>query len=110
MGGIGEDEMDVTESKDKTVEVNVRTPAGHPYEFTFKDHERVSEATREAVRHFVAAGELAVGDYGLALIRDGRSIELAPGARLDDYNIGHGDTLALFNKRPQVDGQHALVA
>jgi hypothetical protein len=102
--------MDTTKSKGKTVEVIVRTPAGHPHEFTFKDNERVSKATREAVEHFVRTGELADGDYGLALIRDGRTVELAPGARLDDYDIIDGDTLALYNKRPQVDGQYALAA
>jgi hypothetical protein len=100
--------MDTTKSKGKTFEVTVRTPAGHPYEFTFKDNERVSKVTREAVGHFVGTGEIADGDYGLALIRDGRTIELAPGARLDDYSIIDGDTLALYNKRPQVDGQYAL--
>ena len=102
--------MDTTKSKGKTIEVTVRTPAGHPDEFTFKVNERVSKATREAVEHFASTRELADGDYGLALIRDGRTIELASGARLDDYDIVDGDTLALYNKRPQVDGQYTLAA
>jgi hypothetical protein len=102
--------MDTTKDKGKTLEVTVRTPAGHPYEFSFKDNERVSKATRDAVEHFVSTSELAAGDYGLALIRDGRTIELAPGARLDDYHVIDGDTLALYNRRPQVDGQLALAA
>lgn len=99
-----EDEMDIS-SQEKTVDVTVRTPAGHPHQFTFKDRERVSKATREAVEHFVATGELANGDYGLTLLRDGRAIELNPGGRLDDYGVIDRDTLALYNKRPQVDGQ-----
>jgi hypothetical protein len=102
--------MDATKSKGKTVEVTVRTPAGHLHEFTFNDDERVSKATREAVEYFVRTGELADGDYGLALIRDGRTLELAPGARLDDYDVVDRDTLTLYNKRPQVDGQCACAA
>jgi hypothetical protein len=102
--------MDTAKSESKSVEVTVRTPAGHPHEFTFKMNERVSKATGEAVEHFVRTGELADGEYGTALIRDGRTIELAPGARLDDYDIVECDTLALYNKRPQVDGQYALAA
>ncbi len=98
-----------TPKKDHKLEVTVRTPAGHPHEFTFNDHERVEKATNDAVDHFVSTGELAAGDYGLALIREGRTIELAPGARLDDLDIVDGDVLALYNKRPQVDGQ-ALAA
>lgn len=98
------------EEKDHKLEVTVRTPAGHPHKFTFNDHERVEKATNEAVEHFVRTGELAVGEYGLALIRDGRTIELASGARLDDFDIVDGDVLALYNKRPQVDGHGALAA
>ena len=70
----------------------------------------MSKATGEAVDHFVGTGELADGDYGLALIREGRTIELAPGARLDDYDVVDDDILALYNKRPKVDGRYAPAA
>lgn len=90
---------------DKTLEVTVRTPAGHPHGFEFKNNERVSKAIRESTDYFVQEGLLEAGEYGLALIRDGRVDELADGARLDDFGIVDGDTLALYPKKPQVDGQ-----
>ena len=95
---------------DKTLEVTVRTPAGHPYEFSFKDNTRVSKAARVATDHFVHEGLLEPGDYGLALIREGRVEELADGARLDDFDIVDGDTFALYPKKPQVDGQLPVAA
>jgi hypothetical protein len=101
---------DLKDKHDKTLEVVVRTPAGHPHAFSFKRNTRVDKAAREAERYFVAEGQLEAGDYGLALIRDGQSIELADGARLDDYDIIDGDVLALYPKKPQVDGQLAMAA
>jgi hypothetical protein len=98
------------DKRDKTLEVTVRTPAGHPHEFSFNDNTRVDKAAREAERYFVAQGELEGGDYGLALVRDGRVVELADGGRLDDYGIVDGDVLALYPKKPQVDGQFAVAA
>lgn len=95
---------------DKTLEVTVRTPAGHPHKFSFRDNTRVSKAAREATEHFVDKGLLEAADYGLALIRDGRVEELADGARLDDFGIVDGDTLALYPRKPQVDGQLPLAA
>jgi hypothetical protein len=102
--------IDDKDKYDKTLEVTVRTPAGHPQEFSFKHNSRVEKAAREAERYFVAHGQIEAGDYGLALIRDGRIVELADGARLDDYDIVDGDVLALFPKKPQVDGQFAAAA
>lgn len=102
--------MDTTANRSKTVDVTVRTPAGHAHEFTFKADARVSKATRESLTHFVGTSQLAEGDYGLALTRDGRTVELAPGARLDDHDIEDGETLALYPKQPQVDGNCALAA
>jgi hypothetical protein len=99
-----------TKRKDKTLDLTIRTPAGHPHRFSFKDNTRVSKVIREVVDHFVEAGQLEDGEYGLALIRDGRSEELASAARLDDYDIVDGDTLALYSRRPQVDGQLAIAA
>ena len=98
------------ERDDEILEVTVRTPAGHPQKFSFKENTRVSKAAREATEHFVGRGLLEAGDYGLALIRDGRVDELADGARLDDFGIVDGDTLALFPKKPQVDGGLAVAA
>ncbi|MDX6297731.1 MAG: hypothetical protein QOI51_1588 [Nocardioidaceae bacterium] len=95
---------------DNTLELTVRTPAGHPFEFCFKDDTRVSKAAREATDHFVHVGLLEAGAYGLALIRGGRIDELADGARLDDFNIVDGDILALYPKKPQVDGQLPVAA
>jgi hypothetical protein len=56
------------------------------------------------VAYFVAAGQLADGDYGLALLRDGQATELTDSGRLEDYGIERDEVLALFARGPQVDG------
>ena len=96
--------------KHKTITVTIRTPAGHPHEFTFEPTTRVAEVIQVAVAYFVAAGQLAAGDYGLAVIRHGRAEDMAEGARLDDYRIDTHDVLALTVKGPQVDGVAAATA
>lgn len=67
-----------TDKMGKTVDVTVKTPAGHAHPFSFKDDTRVSKVIHEATKYFVGAGRLDDGEYGLALIRDGRTTELAP--------------------------------
>lgn len=99
-----------TKHKDKTLDITIKTPAGHPNQFSFKGSTRVSKVIREAVGHFVDAGKLEEGDYGLALVHDGRVEELTPGAQLDDYDIVDCDRLALYPKKPQVDGHVAIAA
>ena len=90
---------------DKTLDVTVRTPAGVPASFEFKDNTRIDKVIRVAVEHFVAEDQLAPdGRYGLILVRDGAATELADAGRLDDYDVIDGDELHLVNRDPQVDG------
>lgn len=86
------------------ITVTVRTPAGLGDEFELKDHDRVDKTTKTAVDHFVAKNQLAPGNYGLALVRDGVAKDLNAAGRLDDYDIVDGDVLQLFPKDAQVDG------
>jgi hypothetical protein len=92
------------DKRDKRVDVTVRTPAGHSAPFTFKANERADKVVRVAVDHFVTQGQLAAGDYSLAVVRDGDAVDLADAGRLDDYAIVDGDVLVLISKAPQVDG------
>lgn len=94
----------------KTITVTIRTPAGHPYEFTFEPSTRVAEVIQVAIAYFVTAGQLAAGHYGLAVIRHGRAEDMAEGARLEDYGIDSHDVLALTVNGPQVDGVVAAAA
>jgi hypothetical protein len=91
-------------TRPETITVTVRTAAGTPHPFEVRTNERVDKLVRAAVRYFVGAGQLAAGEYGLALIRDGRAEDLADAARLDDYGVVEGDVLVLIAKAPQVDG------
>jgi Fe2+ transport system protein FeoA len=91
-------------TRPETITVTVRTPAGTPHSFEVRGNERVDKVVRAAVRYFVQAGQLAAGEYGLALIRDGRAEDLADAARLEDYGVVEGDVLVLITKAPQVDG------
>jgi hypothetical protein len=86
------------------IEVVIRTPAGAEHRFEVHRQDRVDKTVRTAVTHFVAAGQLADGDYGLALLRDGQATELTDTGRLEDYGIDHDEVLALFARGPQVDG------
>ena len=98
VGGHGKD------TPDKTFAVVIRTPGNIPGTFEIRLHDRVDKVVREAVGYFVARNELAAGDYGLALVRDGNGVELNDAGRLDDYDIVEGDELHLINRAPQVDG------
>lgn len=91
------------ESKDG-VSVTVRTPSGASHGFEFNTKDKVNKVVRETVKHFVSTGELAAGEYGLAVVRDGAALPMNDGGRLDDYGIADGDVLHLTNKGPQVDG------
>jgi hypothetical protein len=86
------------------VAVTVRTPAGASHSFTFKLDELVTQAVFQSIRYFVERSELAPGDYGLALVREGRAEDLTDTSRLDDYRIVNGDFLHLIPEAPQVDG------
>jgi len=90
--------------KDKDVSVTVRTPGGASKSLDFKDNTRVDKVIREALIHFVGTGELAAGEYGLALVRSGAATPLDDSVRLDDAGVVGGDVLHLTNKGPQVDG------
>ncbi len=84
--------------------VTVRTLAGHHVAETVRPDEKVAELTAEAVKHFVAKGELAAGDYALTLPRTGGEAELDPTATLCDAGVVEGDVLVLVNRKPQTDG------
>ena len=90
--------------QNKNLTVVIKTPAGIGASFDVRQHDRVDKTTRRAVEHFVAANQLAAGNYGLAVIRDGVANDMNDAARLEDYDIVEGDELHLINRDPQVDG------
>jgi hypothetical protein len=90
--------------KDKKVTVKVRTPAGAGHEFTFSSEELVADAVAESIGYFVGKKELAQGDYGLAVVRDGTTVELQDTARIGDYDLHDGEELHLVPEAPQIDG------
>ena len=87
-----------------TFELPVRTPAGASNEFHVHSSELVVEVISAAVTHFVNRNELAAGDYGLAVIRDGQAMPMADTSRLSEYDITDEDVLVLVPEAPQVDG------
>ena len=82
----------------ETITVTIRTPAGIGHDFEVRGHDRVDQAIRTAVDYFVARLHLAVGNYGLAVIRERQAVEMPDTARLDDFDVVDGDVLALINK------------
>ena len=89
---------------DGHVAVNVRTPAGITHEFRLAEEEFVASAMAEAVGYFVEHNQLAPGDYGLAVAKDGQVEPLLDTARVGDYHLATGAELHLVNEAPQVDG------
>jgi hypothetical protein len=92
------------ERGNQRITVTIRTPAGTPHEFDVRTHDRVSKVTREAVDYFIGQNQLQAGNYGLAVVRDGRATAMTDSGRLEDYDVTDGETLALFTKDPQADG------
>ena len=82
----------------ETITVTIRTPAGIAHDFEVRGHDRVDQTVRTALDHFVARLHLAVGNYGLVLIREGQAMEMPDTARLDDFSIVDGDVLALISR------------
>jgi hypothetical protein len=87
----------------KTTMVTIRTPAGIGHDFEVRDQDGVEQTVRTAVDYFVAHNQLAAGNYGLVVIREGQPSEMPDAARLEDFNLADSDVLFLINKDPQVD-------
>jgi hypothetical protein len=71
----------------------VRTLAGHSRKDTVKPSDTVAELIDDAVKHFVAKGELTDGAYALTLPRTGADAELDPTATLHDAGVVEDDVL-----------------
>ncbi len=86
------------------VEVTVRTPAGASHPFDLHLDELVAEVVATVIEFFVGRNELAPGDYGVAVIRDGQAEPMTDTSRLAEYHITPQDVLVLIPEAPQVDG------
>ncbi|MDP9069265.1 MAG: hypothetical protein M3N53_13095 [Actinomycetota bacterium] len=85
--------------------ITIRATNGTPWETSdFQLNQKVQVVVKRAVRHFVEAGVMSAGDYSLALVVEGRAIELADDASLEKAGVVPGATLALMARGPQVDG------
>lgn len=87
------------------VDLTIRATNGAPWETSeFGLNQRVDHVRKAAVRHFVHDGTMADGDYGLALVKDGKADELADSNTLEESGVAAGSVLALLVRGPQVDG------
>ena len=93
-----------TTDRNRDITVTIKTPAGIGATFEVREHDRVDKTVRVAVEYFVGSNQLAAGNYGLAVIRDGIAVDMTDAARLEDYKVTEGDELHLVNRDPQVDG------
>lgn len=94
---------------DHPFKVTVRSLAGHSDKVTVKPTDIIGEVADKEVKHFVNKGWLTVGDYSLSLPRVSDN-ELDPSATFGDLGIVEADVLVLINRKPQVDGAHAVRA
>src|ERR1700722_10413628 len=76
--------------------VAIKTPAGHEHRFRVNGEQQVETVTARAVAYFVKHGELAEGQYILAVMRDGTPVDMTASARLEDYDVREGDVLVLI--------------
>jgi hypothetical protein len=87
------------------VDLTIRATNGAVWETDdFGLDQRVDHVRKTAVKHFVKAGEMADGDYLLALVAGGGLVDLADALKLDDAGVTAGATLALVARGAQVDG------
>ena len=89
------------------IKVPIRTPAGASHPFDLRPDQLVAEVVFDAVRYFVDHNELASGDYGLAVIRDGQAEPMVDTSRLEDYGITDADELQLIPEAPRSTGDPA---
>jgi hypothetical protein len=102
--------MEATETHEKAggpkdiLNVMGRTPAGQTAPFEVRAHDRVDKVAKIFVDYFVSQHQLAPGEYGLALVRDGAAVNLTDASRLEDHGVVDNDILALIAKAPEIDG------
>ena len=92
------------DERHEQVEITVRTPAGASHPFDLRLDELVAQVLSTVIKFFVGRNELAPGDYGLAVIRDGRAKPMTDTSRLLEYRLTHENVLVLVPEAPQVDG------
>lgn len=92
------------EERKRSFDVEVRTPSNAEHEFEARSSETVHELARRAVDYFVQHELIAAGEYGLALLREGKAEALDDASSLGEDGVDEGDVLVLISKSPKVDG------
>ena len=87
------------------VELTIRATNGATWVTDgFNVHQKVGHVLKKSVDHFVREGTMAAGDYLLALVSEGRAVELVDNQSLEDSGVGEGAILAILVRGLQVDG------
>jgi hypothetical protein len=89
----------------KELQLVIRATNGATWPHKFNSSEKVGAVLKQAENHFIKAGSLQPGDYGLALVVDGKAQPpLDNGTKLSDAGVHDGATLALIPLEKQTDG------
>lgn len=89
----------------KKLQLSIRATNGATWDTDqFGGNQKVAVVRKAAERHFIDGGEMAPGDYVLALLVDGNLVDLADSVKLEDVPVPTGSVLALLPRNPQVDG------
>lgn len=70
----------------------------------FGSNQTVDHVRKAATRHFVRAGQMAEGDYLLALVTGGGAVDLPDHDKLEEAGVVAGSVLALLPRGVQADG------
>lgn len=97
--------QELTKDKKKGLTLTIRATNGATWTAEFKTNDKVIKVAREAEEHFVEAGDMAAGDYLLAIVEDnGQPRVLNEASKLEDEQVPDNATLVLVSRNPQVDG------
>ena len=89
----------------KELDLVIRATNGATWPHRFNSSEKVGVVLKLAEDHFIKEGAIQSGEYGLALIVDGKAQPpLDNGSKLGDAGVSDHAVLALIPLEPQTDG------
>lgn len=90
---------------DKLLDLVIRATNGATWSERFNENQKVGIVLKQAEKHFINEGSIQPGEYGLALVVNGKAQPpLDNGTKLADAGVSDNATLALVPLEPQTDG------
>lgn len=90
---------------DKKLDLVIRATNGATWNHEFNQNQKVGVVLKQAEEHFIKEGAIQPGDYGLALVVNGKAQPpLDNGTKLVEAGVHDDAVLVLVPLEPQTDG------